>query len=243
MFGVLAALGADLSGAAYPSAYPAAAAEGPPPPPPVTTFQSPDGRRRIAEWLILGDLAVKAVYCAGNVWAQLIRVQVVPQPFEGFWEIYEGVGVFMPLVFLTTLLTAGVFFIRWHRQVVRNLPALGCQTLRHGVEFASWSWFIPFATWVVPYQSIAQVARHSRPQGGPNTPALVGLWWACWLSLGLFNRLTWLLAFLVETVEDWVRASNFELAVLGVDVIAGLLAILVMRWLSRQQTEHHQRLG
>ena len=225
------------------SSYPAPGNVTPPPPPQRATFQSPEGRRRIAEWLILGDLAIKAAYGLVNVGAQLIRTDVLPQPFEDFWTVYEYFGTLMPFVFLCTLLTAGIFFIRWHRQVVRNLTALGCEKLRHGLELASWSWFIPFVTWVVPYQSIVQVARHSRPNGGPNTPALVGLWWAVWLSLGLFNRLTWLLAFLVETVEDWVRTSNFELAILGIDFIAGMLAILVMRWLTRQQVEHHHRLA
>lgn len=240
---ISAALGADLNHSAHHgSAYPTPAVEGPPPPPPHATFRSPHGQRRIVEWLILGDLAVKVAYGATRVWAQLIRTHVMPRPFEAFWDVYDVFSALMPFVFFTTLLAAGVVFIQWHRQMLRNLVVLGCDKLRHPIELASWAWFIPFVAWVVPYQSIAQVARHSRPPNGPNTPALVGLWWGFWLSLGILNRVAWVLVFFVETLEDWVRSSNFELAVIGVHVIAGLLAILMMRWLSRQQVEHHRRL-
>lgn len=206
-------------------------------------FRSPHERRRWATWAIVGCLLVKGIYGVLNIWAQLIRSGALPKPFASWLEAYEIAGYVFSVVFLGSMLVAAALFIRWHRQLLRNLKALGCRRLHHGIEFASWAWFIPFVAWVVPYRSIAQAARFSYRNNGPNTPALVGLWWAVWISHGMINRVSVVLEFRVETVESWVRASAFELVALGIEGIAGLLVILMMGAVSDQQVEHAERLG
>ena len=206
-------------------------------------YISARGRRWMAEVAIGLVLVGNLLYGGWNLWGQLVRSGMLDEPFDDWWTFQEASNLFLTLLFTAGLVVAGAFFIHWQRQLLRNLQAMGCKTLDVSVDFASWAWFIPIVAWFVPYRSIRQAARFSHRPGDPEAPALVALWWGAWLCLGLMNRLALVLYFVSDTVEAWISAASFELVVVGVELIAGLLAILVLRTLTEQQDAHARRLA
>ncbi|MFG2011618.1 DUF4328 domain-containing protein [Micromonospora sp. NPDC048868] len=95
--------------------------------------------------------------------------------------------VLLTLLHLSAVLTAAVLLIIWTWRARRNLEAFpgALPTLNSGWAIAGW--LVPFANFVVPARVIANVARDSLWRRA--TPALVGLWWAAWLTFSVGDRI------------------------------------------------------
>jgi len=107
------------------------------------------------------------------------------------------------------------------RGATRNLQSFGAAKLDPGVGLSSWGWFIPVLSLFIPYLSLRQIALRSAPEGERPSTTLVGWWWAGWLLANL---------------SGWaVTATTLDVANSTLFIVTGLLAIRMLRQLTRQQ--------
>ena len=204
-------------------------------------FVSPRRRRLQAS----GGLVLTLALCILQIfWLLLglgIYAEIFPDPGETFWAFYNEAANTLHLLVLGLFVFTGVLFVRWQRLSIRNLPALG-HSPQIGQTIAAVSWLIPWINLFVPYRSIAEIARASRPEAGKSSPALVGIWWASWLLANILSGASTVALVLIDPQTHWPNLATAELLSLGSTVLCGLLALWVLQLLSQQQLEHHASL-
>jgi hypothetical protein len=138
-----------------------------------------------------------------------------------------------------------VLFVIWMFRAAKNNEALERRGARFGPGWSIGSWFIPFANLVIPVLIVQDFWRgsssdHARGDPGwrrASASALVGWWWAAWIvsivrfaysGSGLHSS---------SSLDD-IETSN-TVALVGVSLlaIAAVLALCVVRALSRRQLD------
>ena len=148
-------------------------------------------------------------------------------------------------VFVLTQVAIAVLFIIWMFRAAKNNEALGRVGARFTPGWSIGSWFIPFANLVIPVLIAQDLWRGSAAECPRSDPswratkgsALVGWWWAAWV-LSLL-RFTYSGANFHDSGSlDDIEASN-TVALVGVVVlaVAAVLAVFVVRQLSRRQLD------
>jgi hypothetical protein len=148
-------------------------------------------------------------------------------------------------VFVLTQLVIVVLFIVWMFRAAKNNEALGRTGARFGPGWSIGSWFIPLANLVIPVLIVQDLWRGSnagtrRGDVGwraASGSALVGWWWAAWIvsiarftysGSGLHGR---------RSLDDIETSNTVALAGVVALGVAAVLAVLVVRALSRRQLE------
>jgi hypothetical protein len=148
-------------------------------------------------------------------------------------------------IFVITQIAIVVLFIIWMFRAAKNNEALGRTGARFGPGWSIGSWFIPFANLVIPVLIMQDVWRGSNVGGrrgelnwrATSGSALVAWWWVAWLAS--LVRFTYSGSGLHDSGSlDDIETSN-TIALVGVVflAIAAVLAILVVRAVSRRQLE------
>ncbi|MDQ3981858.1 MAG: DUF4328 domain-containing protein [Actinomycetota bacterium] len=147
--------------------------------------------------------------------------------------------------------TVGIPFIVWLRRAYRNLGPLGTRWLRFKPGWAVAGWFVPFLWFARPKSIVNDVWRASdpelpreifRPPDGAPVPGAINWWW------GLSVAGYWLYP------VDWGRGLPPTVDEMSVDVqrilvadcllvVAGILAMLVVRRTALRQETRHARLA
>jgi heme/copper-type cytochrome/quinol oxidase subunit 2 len=149
------------------------------------------------------------------------------------------------LLFVLVQVAIVALFIVWMFRAAKNHEALGRTNTRLGPGWAIGSWFIPVANLVMPVLIVQDLWRGgdaSRPRGDAHwrdAPGgwLVGWWWAAWLVS--LVRFSYSGAGLHDSGSlDDIETSN-TVALVGVIVlaVAAVLAVLMVRALSRRQLD------
>ena len=138
-----------------------------------------------------------------------------------------------------------VLFIIWMFRAAKNNEALGRTGARFTPGWSIGAWFIPLANFVIPVLIIQDLWRGSeretrRGDAGWRTAsgsALVGFWWTAWVVSAVL-RFTNSGSGLDSGSLDDIETSN-TIALVGVVVggVAAILALLVVRALSRRQLD------
>jgi hypothetical protein len=148
-------------------------------------------------------------------------------------------------IFVLTQVAIAVLFVIWMFRAAKNNEALERRGARFGPGWSIGSWFIPFANLVIPVLIVQDLWRgsssdHARGDPGwrrASASALVGWWWAAWIvsivrfaysGSGLHSS---------SSLDD-IETSN-TVALVGVSLlaIAAVLALCVVRALSRRQLD------
>jgi hypothetical protein len=151
-------------------------------------------------------------------------------------------------LFMLGLLATGVVWIIWQFRYAKNAKLLrGNYGLQSG--WAIGGWFVPFGNFVLPQLQVLQAARASDPDLAYGQPAASGRapstivpWWI------LFD-LAWLFFFFgrgtrpsdtdltsLNELDKFVRADRISGVAALVFMVAGLLAVLVVRSCTERQT-------
>jgi hypothetical protein len=161
---------------------------------------------------------------------------------------------------LLAFVVGAVFFILWFHRAYSNLPALGVARRRFDSNAAIWPWFVPILNLWRPKQVANDIWRGSDPQVASRelrlaqdpVPPLLGFWWAGYIvssMLGSRAGLSWWSTPTAEDAgfsallgdsggaEDIRHAAILDLVASGVDIVAAVLAILVVRRLTARQLE------
>jgi len=141
-------------------------------------------------------------------------------------------------VFISLLVVTGVAFLVWFWRAYRNLDALGLPT-RYSTGWSVGGWFVPVLNLVRPKQlandlwGAVTAARYgaAEPPGGS---ALPGFWWAAWLGA--------LVALPLAsdrsddpTIDQMLHTNAVYLVRAGLFIVAALLALFVVRAITRAQ--------
>ena len=128
-----------------------------------------------------------------------------------------------------------VFFIRWMRAAFRNTDVLSPGLRRHGHGWAIGGWFVPFLNLVRPKQIVIDIWRAGA--GRSDVSPLVHVWWALWIISNILGQVAARRAFAAEEMDELKQTSVLYMVADGTDGIAALLAILVVRRITRLQED------
>ena len=214
---------------------------------PPRPFRPLERRARIVVWLLAANAVLAVVGIASDLLERSLLEDIAAGRLLTDAETRSSdtrqaaVGVLQGVVFVVT----AVFFIAWLHRAYRNLPSLGASDRRFGEGWVVGAWFVPFLSLWRPKQIVNDVWRASDPaappaQGGgwrkAPVPLLLLVWWLAWVA----EETLWNVAFRWQRAADTLpelRAGNG--LVIAADVgtlLVSLLALLVVRRLTRRQT-------
>jgi hypothetical protein len=139
----------------------------------------------------------------------------------------------------------------WLHRSYRNLQALHAHELRFSPGWAVGYFFIPILNLFRPYQVLKETWKASDPttlhatawKGSRAFPVL-GWWWAFWLITNWLGVISFRVSlFAGDDLSALYLASVVTAFADGTEVIAAVLAILVVRGIDRRQEEKHQILS
>jgi len=132
----------------------------------------------------------------------------------------------------------------WSWRSGKNARALQRTGERIAPLLGVFTWFVPFASWVLPYLLVSDLWRSSDPLAAPGAEwrrlpgaVVVRAWWACFAGGQLLMALTLWLA--LSGRVDAGEADTLLTAVHTVSAVGALLTIVVVREITRRQ--HLQR--
>jgi hypothetical protein len=134
-------------------------------------------------------------------------------------------SIALEILYLATLILCGIFFVAWLRQVVSGAKILNPIEMRLGVGAATFGWVVPLLNFVLPFMVVRQATRAL--DGGTGVHRLVITWWVAWVLMSLTRPL--------RIVLFDVPAAT--LAYVGLVIVAGILALLVVRRLQLLLTD------
>jgi Domain of unknown function (DUF4328)/Protein of unknown function (DUF2510) len=189
-------------------------------------------------------------------WLQLgLLTRLLHDPASVFPEeaaSADGRQALLDVLQLSVYGATAVAFLVWFHRAYSNLPALGMAPLEVGAGWAIGGWFVPILGFVRPKEIMNDIWRGSDPDKpsrldgfwriGP-VPALVHLWWALFLLSWLLDRVVLTVMRIgPDTVESLRTGSMVSLAVDGVDVVLGVVALELVRRTTRRQQARAARL-
>jgi hypothetical protein len=155
---------------------------------------------------------------------------------------------FSALLWLPSLIAQAtiVIWLIWQHQATANLWARGYQGLHIRPGWAVGWWFIPVANLAMPLVAMLELDRRSTLDGRPRkASALLGWWWAAWLSssfipiIGVFGAGFDALVEIARTTDERATVVDFTplvhdiapwfLVAGGLQAIAAALAFTVVQ--------------
>ena len=139
---------------------------------------------------------------------------------------------------------AGIAFLAWFHRAYRNLPRLGVWPLRYDYGWAVGAWLIPVFNLWRPKQLFNDAWRGSEPAPGlkrlethPHVPFVVHLWWAAWILGTVLGGVEIVMGSEAQTLPEQKAATIMAMVTYGSYLLTGALAIVVVRKLTRRQSE------
>jgi uncharacterized membrane protein len=219
--------------------------------------QSNTGRGRAQ--LLCIFLIAGIVSDAVDLILSFLRVAVLPDSLASgityvgettWYDILKGIlGLLQFVVYITT----AVLFLMWIYRASKNLRHLGAYQIEFTPGWAVGWFFVPFANLVTPYRVVKEIWVKSDPKipdagGEPDwqksgSTALLGWWWAVWILTCLANQAVLRLSTTAETTGAGFTLLKAEIIADAFGIVAGWLAFLVVRGISKRQEErskHYQ---
>ncbi|MFI5531082.1 DUF4328 domain-containing protein [Kitasatospora sp. NPDC051853] len=149
----------------------------------------------------------------------------------------EAVAGLTSLLQLAALVASGVVFLCWFWRVRKNAEALAPHfPHRKRRAWAIWGWIVPIVSLWFPLQMTQDVLRAGSPQQAPGRgEGLIGGWWAAWIVSLMLGRIDQKLYLDAETDEAYVTSFTVTPLADLADLVAAVLAILMVRRLTAAQ--------
>ncbi|MFF9123434.1 DUF4328 domain-containing protein [Streptomyces sp. NPDC014889] len=221
----------------------AASASAAPPYPgvPSLRLRSPVGLGRAAVAMLLlvvaGDLfAIGADVFMYDVSGDLMNGSVggdVMRRADDADRLYAVAGVVQVL----TLLASCVVFLCWFHRVRVNADVFDPSAHSKSRGWAIGAWFTPVVNLWYPRRITADIWDASSPADRSGSHRLVDVWWALWLIGLLVDRVAATAYNRADTAEELHRAGGQMMLSDALDIVAAVLAVLVVLRLTRMQHE------
>lgn len=206
-------------------------------------WSDPSSRARVAT---IGLAAVTWVLIVDVLWTVVGIATVggvIATPSVAWFDHYDVITTIIGRVYIVGLVLAGATFIRWQRTAVRNLPFLGCEHPEHGTGIATFGWFIPIGSLVLPLLSMREITLRSRPPNAGSAGGLLGWWWGLWIASGFVITISSFVFQIDSGPVTWISAAAVD-AVGTIGLIAcGILAVKIVRTLTTWQHLHREARG
>ena len=153
---------------------------------------------------------------------------------------------------LAVFVITATFFIRWIFTAYENSARLGPPSLRFGTGWAVGGWFVPILSLWRPKQIVNDAWRASEPDApsrlGDNwcrasVPAFLTVWWVIFILQDVIWRVVNRLWLNGENLPEQITATQADFGAIAASVVGALLAIHVVRRLTRRQEERIARLS
>lgn len=145
------------------------------------------------------------------------------------------------LVDLALYLFTVIVFARWILQANRNVIALGSGFLRMTPGWAVGFFFVPIWCLWKPYQAMKDLWKASHDPASWHTVRpgpILATWWTLWLSSNFLGYGAARMDLRADTVEELATATAFEIAANLVQMPLCLVAIELVRQITRAQAAH-----
>jgi Domain of unknown function (DUF4328) len=210
-----------------------------------------------AKWTV-ALLAVAIAVDAFAVFSDIREIQLMNRLIEGDFPSLDELDAsdtrqgIAGLLELATLIAVVVAFLMWFSRAYKNLAALGATGFRFTPGWAVGAWFVPILNLWRPKQIANDIWRASDPAAPPEqgsawrdraTPAVLTIWWIVWIFSGYLGNLTTRLAFEGDGATDVRDADYADLGALVLDAAAAVLAIVVVRSMTRRLDERAANLA
>lgn len=139
-----------------------------------------------------------------------------------------------------TFLMCAIVFILWFRQMRENAELFAPDAHRKARHWVVWGWILPVVSLWFPRRIALDIGTASELLPGlpdaPRTPVnLVNAWWTVWICDTTLSNLAAQFARRVEEAGPVKAVVGLTMAADLLDIAAGVLAILVVRRLTRMQ--------
>ena len=154
------------------------------------------------------------------------------------------------IAWLVSAISVGciIVFLIWFYRVRENLPALRINDARWSPGWAVGWWFVPIFMLFRPYQIAKEIWKASSLTAASNnwreagTPSLLKIWWGLFiLGTILYNASTRMLLHSLyagkPNIDQLINASIMDTVATSIWIVATIPAILVVRNITRRQTE------
>jgi hypothetical protein len=206
-----------------------------------------------AKWAERSLIALIVLDVLGTVSAffayQLYGRDLITQDDLDRTDLREGLVALLTFAVFVGVI---VFFIRWFRRSYRNLPALGATGLRYRSGWTIGSWFIPIVGLILPKRLANDIWRASDPderpdQGtlwhGDDVPALYQWWWGFFVVSSLVDNASFRAELAADDIDGYRRAAAVAIVSNLLDIVAAVLAVLVVRRTTNRQEARAARLA
>jgi Domain of unknown function (DUF4328) len=195
--------------------------------------------RRPAQFVV-GALVVSAIVDVVAIIAGIDRIELLGRVASGgdytASELQTSddrdtaIGVVQLLLFAAT---AGLF-IWWFARAYRNLDVFGSER-RFGRGWAIGAWFVPFLNLVRPKRIADDIWEGSNPAGLTSDDASpITIWWTFFLGSVISAQIAFR-AGAPDSPQELRLSAWLYLVSDSLDIVAALLAILVVRAITRRQ--------
>ncbi|MEK2474115.1 DUF4328 domain-containing protein [Streptomyces noursei] len=199
--------------------------------------------------LLLAFIAVDlfSLYAGLNMHSLMSRV--VSDGFENVYlseitwadTLYGAAGVLQVLGVLAT----GTCFLIWFYRVRVNADVLAPGACTTGKGWAIGSWFIPIGNYWLPFRVARQVWNANFQDAAEGSRRLVSraillAWWITWVASDALGIAGARLNAKVDGPQSLQYATRVEMVSDAINIAAAVLAILVVRTLTRRQQARPQ---
>ncbi|MGW1507807.1 DUF4328 domain-containing protein [Streptomyces sp. NPDC002394] len=199
-------------------------------------LKNPGGLARAVVALLAGNIFFDVLF--GLVEARWLMADAMPYTFDP--AVFGPVDLNMAygpqfLVFLATI----VVFIVWFHRLRNNAEVWAGDLQGWKPGWAIGGWFVPIGNLWIPRMIAASIWRASRREpyaaDGARELTILNAWWVFWIADWVVDRLATQLYKRAETPEAYDTAAAWSLASYAVNIVAAVLAILVVRRLTSMQ--------
>jgi hypothetical protein len=212
------------------------------------------GRELAARALLVATLGLAVV----GAYFEVIHIGIVSDIRDGesteyaVWEASDARLGFVYIATTVSYLLASIPFIVWLHRARRNLEALGIYDVTWSPGWAIGGWFVPILSLWRPKQVMNEVWRASDP-GLPHGARarewsqlplswVVTAWWALFIVGGFLDRIAGRMYSNATTPDAEISATTVSLVASVMTAAAALLAIQVVRQVTRRQRTRAARI-
>jgi hypothetical protein len=141
------------------------------------------------------------------------------------------IAIFMVVAYILSY----TFFIMWFRRAYFNLHQK-VNYLEFSEGWAAGAWFVPILNYFRPYHIMKELYVETENYLVKNKTnytktlnlSLIGIWWASWIIVSIFDRISYRLSNNCETIEEMSTATLFSIVNEFITLPACILAIKVI---------------
>ena len=163
-------------------------------------------------------------------------------------QAHDELSVPIYLLYLLLYVIAGILFLVWVYRSNKNLHQMGMTDMQFVPGWAVGWWFVPFINLFRGHTIVKELWEGSHSQtlqvsDAKKAPKLLDYWWAGWLISGILARISGrLISGDSPTLDDFKNSAYLGIVASVASVLAGFLAIRIIKTISDAQATKRQQI-